>query len=307
LWGENEGFRRRVSRAINSMPQSLLKSRPFTVDGYNGEGLCLAMGILGRNKGLLAKELVYDSDDRLKTSRGIIRENAFRTTVAELENTSIWAPRPNKVMRSYYRKAMEEQYGELLPPYLAAATELALIFLDASAGALQEWLSYRLEQQSLEVNIQMSRPANYSLSSAPATDAELQTLYRAQYVSMILSINYWPPAGTSRTSPTQRQPPYRPDLHCFALLYLAEGAIEQVEGIWQRGKGAVRPDWWGDEWVNSRMRLESSSLQGSWRESAAWLLGLKTWPAGLDDWPHWPLIVYDPKEQLIRSSSSKGS
>ncbi len=73
LWGEDQGFRRRVSRGVNSMPQGLLKSRPFTVDGYNGEGLCLAMGILGRNKGQAPRTLVYDFDDTLKKQRGITR------------------------------------------------------------------------------------------------------------------------------------------------------------------------------------------------------------------------------------------
>ena len=72
LWGENEGFRRRVSEAVNSMPSTLLKSVPSTFDGFSGTGLCLAMGTLGRNKGKVP---------------------------GELEATSAWYPRPNKVMR----------------------------------------------------------------------------------------------------------------------------------------------------------------------------------------------------------------
>lgn len=51
LRGDHVGFRRRVSRAVNSVPLSLLASRHFTIDGYGGEGLCLAIGILGRPKG----------------------------------------------------------------------------------------------------------------------------------------------------------------------------------------------------------------------------------------------------------------
>ncbi|KAL9093888.1 MAG: hypothetical protein Q9165_003811 [Trypethelium subeluteriae] len=286
LWGSATGFRPRVSRAINSMPQSLLKSRPFTVDGYNGEGLCLAMGILGRNKGLLPRGIVFDSDDSIKQARGVRRENALRGTITELENTSKWAPRPNKVMRSYYKRALEEQYGSLPSSFTAAATELALIFLDCSPAAIQQWLSYKLEQQSLEVNIQMSRPANYSLENIAATEKQLQTLYRAQYVSMILSINYWPPSGVSRASPTERHPVYRPDLYCFALLYLAEGAVQEAKGKWQKGQGASKPAWWGKDWVKARLTLEASSLQGNWHECAAWLLGLKSWPTGLEDWPH---------------------
>lgn len=55
LWGTAQNFRRRVSRATSSMPATLLKSKPTSKDGYAGEGLCLAMGILGRNKGLNPK------------------------------------------------------------------------------------------------------------------------------------------------------------------------------------------------------------------------------------------------------------
>ena len=47
LWGGRGGFCHHVSREINSMPHSLLQSEPFTHNGYNGEGLCIAMGILG--------------------------------------------------------------------------------------------------------------------------------------------------------------------------------------------------------------------------------------------------------------------
>lgn len=293
-WGEHDGFRRRVSRAINSMPQSLLTSRPLTVDMYNGEGLTLAMGIIGRNKGLLPKELVFDWKDKLKKLRGVTRDNGLQSIVTELENTSTWSPRPNKVMRSYYRKAMRDQFGELLPPFVAAATELALILLDCAPGAITDWLRNRLEQQSLEVNIQMSRPANYARANIPATHHQLQTLYRAQYVSMIISLNYYTPRGTSHSTPVELHPLYRPDLHCFALLYLAEGAVVTVEGVNQPGPGAARPDWWQQDWVKSRLINERASLQGNWQRGAAWLLGLQQWPSELDNWPTWPRVVYDP-------------
>ncbi|KAI9692837.1 MAG: hypothetical protein M1822_004831 [Bathelium mastoideum] len=293
-WGEQEGFRRRVSRAVNSMPQSLLKSRPLTIDLYNGEGLTLAMGILGQNKGLLPREIVFDWDDSWKASRGIRRENTRQSTTTNLENSSIWAPRPNKVMRSYYKKAMEDQFGTLPAQFVAAATEFAVILLDCSHRAINDWLNNKLEQQSLAVNIQMSRPANYLLSDIRATHQQLQTLYRAQYVSMVLSLNYYPSRGTSHSTPTETHPLHRPDLHCFALLYLAEGAVETVRGQNQRGHGAPQPQWWQQNWVKMRLRNEQASLQGNWQQSAAWLLGLAQWPSGLDDWPNWPNIVYDP-------------
>jgi hypothetical protein len=130
LWGENVGFRRRVSRAINSMPVGLLNSRPFTVDGYNGEGLCLAFGILGQNKGLRPNQQVFDFQDMLKHQQGIVRSRPNHKVTTELENSSSWSPRPNKVMRSYYAKALDEQFGVLPLDFRGVATEIALIFLD---------------------------------------------------------------------------------------------------------------------------------------------------------------------------------
>ena len=42
---------------------------------YNGEGLCLAMGILGRNKGLRPRELVFDFNGNRRKERGITRDD----------------------------------------------------------------------------------------------------------------------------------------------------------------------------------------------------------------------------------------
>ncbi|KAG5927416.1 hypothetical protein E4U42_002288 [Claviceps africana] len=87
-WGEDQGFRRRVSRAINAMPAGLLTSYPTTTDGYKGEGLCLAYGILGRNKGLRPNELRFDASDSWKKSRGIRRNRENTPVRAVLENSS---------------------------------------------------------------------------------------------------------------------------------------------------------------------------------------------------------------------------
>ena len=50
------------------MPSNLLQSRPFTVDGYVGDGLSLAMGILGRDKGLKPKNLIFNMSRAVSTS-----------------------------------------------------------------------------------------------------------------------------------------------------------------------------------------------------------------------------------------------
>ncbi|KAI9762508.1 MAG: hypothetical protein M1835_008007 [Candelina submexicana] len=277
------------------MPQGLLRSRPFTVDGYNGEGLCLAMGILGRNKGQSPRTLVYDFDDMLKNQRGITRNRRQVSTTTELENTSVWSPRPNKVMRSYYTKAMEEQFGGLQKPFVGAATELSLIFLDCTHRALRDWLRFNLEQQAMDVNRYMSRPQTASLSPhLKASNHQLETLYRASYVSMIISLNYFAPGGSSSDNKTESGLPVRPDLTCFALLYLAEGADKSSQNGFVPGNGAEKPHWWDQPWVGSRLKAERSSLRGNWEEPTAWLLGLTEWPEGLKNNRIWPLVIYQP-------------
>ncbi|KJA21930.1 hypothetical protein HYPSUDRAFT_55236 [Hypholoma sublateritium FD-334 SS-4] len=265
LWGEKEGFRRRVSRAMNSVPSSLRSSIPSTFDGFGGSGLCLAMGILGRNKGLRPSELVYNIFEPTQNHQdGAARKINFKV-VSELEKTSAWYPRPNKVMRSFYQKAMEEQYSGLGPQFVAVAVELALILLDCPPSAIMRWLQQNLEQQSIEVNHALSYPA---AGSTRASDAQLQTLYRASYTSMILSINYF-----NQSRPDTGADARRPDLSCFALLWIARGGDE--------------PQWWKEPWVKERLRREADSLEGDWKKAAALLLGWADVPSKLDltSWP----------------------
>jgi hypothetical protein len=298
LWGEREGFRRRVSRAVNSLPVGLLASRPFTVDGYNGEGLCLAFGLLGRNKGLRPAQYVFDLDDALKKRRGIIRNREHTRISAELENSSTWSPRPNKVMRSYYAKSVNEQYGTLSQDFRNAATELSLIFLDIQEKSLRTWLRLNLDQQSMDVNKWMScRPV--PLESRPrATPEQLHTLYRASYTSMIISLNYFAPGGTTSSTRTNMGMPVRPDLICFALLWLANHTVrlDPKTGRYIEGPGVEAPEWWNQNWVKGRLGTEYAGLKEGWREPAAWLLGLKGFPAELDvgRWPEWPDLKYIP-------------
>lgn len=256
LWGENVGFRRRVSRAVNSMPTGLLASRPFTVDGYNGEGLCLAFGILGRSKGLRPAQHVFDLSDALKLRRGITRTRPETRISSELENSSSWSPRPNKVMRSYYAKAIDEQYGTLPADFRHVATEIALIFLDIGEKPLRTWLRHNLDQQSMDVNKHMSGRPIPHVPRPKATREQLHTLYRASYTSMVISLNYFAPGGTSSSTRTNMGLPVRPDLICFALLWLADHAVRlhATTGRYEEGLGVNAPSWWA--------RLGSASASG---------------------------------------------
>ena len=124
------------------MPAGLLAPRPVTVDGYSGEGLCLAFGLLGRNKGLRPAQYVFDVEDELKKERGFTRNRSKTGITAELENSSTWYPRPNKVMRSYYAKDIDEQYDALPADFRNVATEISLLFLDIQEKPLRTWLRY---------------------------------------------------------------------------------------------------------------------------------------------------------------------
>ena len=193
LWGGAQNFRRRVSRATSSMPSTLLKSKPFSKDGYAGEGLCLAMGILGRNKGLNPKQFVFVPSN---------------LPPGYMEDTSTWEPRPAKVMRSCYMEVMEAQYGGLGKPYVHATVELSLILVDCPPDAITAWLVAGLEQQYLTLNVEIRQMRG-------VMSHELNAHYRSSYTSMILSLNYM----TNWNSQSELA---RPDLICTGILLMAE-------------------------------------------------------------------------------------
>ena len=249
LWGAHSGFRRRVSRATSSMPSNLLQSRPFTVDGYVGNGLCLAMGILGRNKGLQPKNLVFNMSRAVSTS---------------MEDSGTWAPRPNKVLRSYYMATLKAQYSGLGQAYVDAATELALLLMDIPAHATAAWLRAGIEQQSLLSNAEIAGCGGHQIVEA------LQANYESSYVSMIMSLNYMDRKLDSRF--VHQGVASRPDLMCTGLLLKARGAKE--------------PKWWNQANFMDARKRECEGLDGhTWKEPMALLLGLTHWPANFEDTP----------------------
>ena len=249
LWGKNQGFSRRVSRAISSMPTNLLQSRPFTIDGYVGNGLCLAMGILGRNKGLQPKNLVF---------------NMSRAVSSSMEDFGTWAPRPNKVLRSYYMSTLRGQYGGLGQAYVDAATELALLLMDVPPQAIAAWLNAGMEQQSLERNRQIAEAESENRTQ------ELEANYQCSYVGMIMSLNYMDKKVGSRFA--HGRPTHRPDILCTGLLLKAWGAHE--------------PRWWNQPVFVEARKREIAALEGDmWKDPASLLLGLACWPPGFEKSP----------------------
>lgn len=210
-WGGEQNFRRRVSRAVSSMPLGLLKSSPTTVDGYKGKGLTLAMGILGRNKGLDIRSLVFHMSRDIST---------------QLENFSTWAPRPAKLLRSFYFKTLDQQYSGLGPGFVATAVELALLMSDIPYWAIEKWLDDGLEHQSLATNQFL---AGDVLRRGPIDErtAALRAHYESAYVSMIISLN-----NMDRRMKHRRERGNvinRPDILCTGLLLKA---MDNSEPSW---------------------------------------------------------------------------
>lgn len=256
LWGPEQGFRRVISRAVSSMPLGLLKSDPQTVDGYNGQGLTKAMGIIGRNKGLQPWRLVFRFDSAVSS---------------HMENASTWTPRPTKVLRSFYKSTMKAQYDGLGEDYVNATVELALIVADMPHWAINRWLNERLEHQSLQKNIFLAETALFA-----ATDEErhaaLTAHYESSYSSMILSLNYMD--LRMKTNQESRAVTIcRPDLYCIGILLKARSYPE--------------PSWWNKKEVSEARDHERKCLSEEldWKLPMAKLLGLDKWPMGFEGSP----------------------
>ncbi|KAI7758950.1 hypothetical protein LZL87_009945 [Fusarium oxysporum] len=166
LWGENLGFQRRCSRGIISVPVHLFKTSPMLRCGLPGEAICLAFGVLSRNKGLEPRALICN----LKT------KNSFR----QWEEAGVW-PHPAKTLRSFYYSEFEKAFSLLGDSYITAATELALLFAELDGSLIGEWLDRSFEHQDLEFN---------NLSHAHgASQEDLFRLYRGHYAAMLISLS----------------------------------------------------------------------------------------------------------------------
>ncbi|KAH0536653.1 hypothetical protein FGG08_006479 [Glutinoglossum americanum] len=271
FWGATQGFQPRVSRSISAIPANLLRSQPFTNEGYAGEGFCLAMGILGRNKGLTPWQLVFKMNKNISTS---------------LEGGSAWSPRPAKTLRSYYVKTLDTIYGGLGPDFVSAAVELSLILLDADGPAVAAWLRAGCEHQNFEIN--------KALQGNGATDAELKAHYESSYVSMIISLNNMRDKQLGRHNHETAQAK-RPDIICLGLLLKARGERE--------------PAWWNDNIFNSYRADEKKHLDSDWYQAASTLLGLPAYPPGFENgyWngTHQPqlAVLTGPKTQASSTPS----
>ena len=167
LWGQDLGFLPRCSRGIIAVSRELLSFRPQLENGVDGRPLCLAHGILARNKGLEPHRLVWNLKDPTKLRQ-------FE------ENSALW-PRSSKTMRSCYLSEMSKVFCGLGDNYVRAATELALLLADSESATVIDWLDAHLEQQDLALN--------NKIAMLGASDLDLLRLYRGQYVAMLVSLS----------------------------------------------------------------------------------------------------------------------
>lgn len=167
LWGEFSGFRARCSRGIIAVPRGLLKVWPRLGEGVDSRPICLAHGILARNKGLEPASLVCNLEKKL----------SFR--VFE-ENSAFW-PRPSKTLRGLYREEFARIFSLLGDSYVSAATELALLLADVPAPLIEDWLRGRMEHQDLGLN--------QKAADSGASVQDLARLYRGHYAAMLVSLS----------------------------------------------------------------------------------------------------------------------
>jgi hypothetical protein len=246
LWGaENQGFQPRVSRSVSAVTSGLLKSQPFTNEGFAGEGFCLALGILGRNKGLRPRDIVFKMTSSISTG---------------LEQKSAWRPRPAKTLRSYYNRSLDTQFSGLGRDFVSVAVELSLILTDADEPAVAAWLRAGCEHQSFKIN--------KALQEAGATPAELNAHYESSYVSMVISLNNMADRQLGRKNHDRSQAK-RPDILCLGMLLKARGVVEP-------------PVWWHLPVFNAHRADERKHLDGEWYKAAAQLLGLSIYPDGFE-------------------------
>ncbi|KAF8539167.1 hypothetical protein BDD12DRAFT_805564 [Trichophaea hybrida] len=230
------------------MPQNLLQSYPVTGGGFEGKALCLAMGVLGRNKGSTLERLSAN------WSKGQPGHPVRRSTEKQLQRGNGSSIRYNQHCIRRRRCRVGTYYGRLL-----------------SSGSTR-MVSERNGAAIMQVELQSARGGEYvtARNNEKPTPKEMNALYRASYVSMIISLNYitYPRRGRA-VSDTHL---CRPDLHGMALLLMAEGASMP---IWRQ-----RP------LVAARLKEENDSFEegstGSWRKSMAWLLGLGGCPSDED-------------------------
>lgn len=167
LWGSDLGFLARCSRGIMAVPTPLLNFQPKLKNGVDGRPICLAHGILARNKGLEPQNLVCNLQ-----SPASFRE--FE------ENSALW-PRPSKTLRSFYRTEMQKSYSGLGSSYVTVATELALLIADSDSNVVADWLDQGLEHQELHLN--------NDVAALGASVDDLSLLYRGQHVAMLVSLS----------------------------------------------------------------------------------------------------------------------
>lgn len=253
-WGREQRFCRRVSRAVSAMPFCLLTSNPKTADGYDGKGLAIAMGILGRNKGLQPWKLVFHMSSQTSSS---------------LENSSTWTPRPAKVLRSFYKYTLQAQYGGLGEQFVNASVELALLMADVPSRVRDLWLKAGLEHQCLHTDALLNQVTR-SQCSDEERRATLSAHYESNFVSMIISLNSIDVDVLSAKQGHDISTLRRPDVTCTGLLLKA--------------RGQARPSWWTNDDIRRlrRREIESLSINVDWRTQAAHLVGLEGWPAGLE-------------------------
>jgi hypothetical protein len=159
--------------------------------GLSGRALCLAYGVLSRNKGLEPRSLICN----------LRKKNSFR----QWEEAAVW-PHPTKTLRGFYYAELDKGFSLLGQSYVVAATELALLLAGWDHGVIEWWLGQGFEHQDLELN----RIVYDQGASVP----HLDMMYRGHYVAMLISLSF-----------ASQRPSIRPELTVFEAVCELENVL----------------------------------------------------------------------------------
>lgn len=128
--------------------------------------------------------------------------------------------------------------------------------MDASPRAVAAWLTAGCDQQNISVNEDLRRHG--------ATYEELRAHYESSYVSMIISINNMKDGKIGQHNHGKAEV-VRPDIICLGFLLSA--------------RGTPKPAWWDLERFRSIRQVEEAHLDFKWKDAAARLLELSSFPS----------------------------
>eukprot|EP00180_Rhodochaete_pulchella_P001196 Plantae.Rhodophyta-Rhodochaete_pulchella.ctg20138.p1 GENE.Plantae.Rhodophyta-Rhodochaete_pulchella.ctg20138~~Plantae.Rhodophyta-Rhodochaete_pulchella.ctg20138.p1 ORF type:complete len:328 (+),score=26.37 Plantae.Rhodophyta-Rhodochaete_pulchella.ctg20138:193-1176(+) len=170
LWGGRNShiFQQRVSRAIYSLDMREISRMYSLRERPENRYELVAKGILGRNKGLRPKAILFRDE--------------YKSPGVNVD-LSPYDPRPSKTSIKKRSESMAAEYGGLGQSFVNAAVELALLLQDIDDAISVIWLRREMEQQDLAWSWTVAREEESETGGAGMAS------YCLQYVVMLTGLN----------------------------------------------------------------------------------------------------------------------